>query len=276
MLRALPFAIIAAISVSRMVLGPGVGPAALLAVAPAGAAAVGGCGPPWPQVRERWRYPAVRGRPTAGCHSPDGRAHVPGRGRRHGGRCAGQQGPQAPGPGTGAGPANRRSRPSSAAAAHAAPGCPGRLAAGYLSASSAGRVGGDLYEVVTAPECVRLVAGDARGKGLPAVQSAAAVLGAFREAAPEADSLAAIVSRIEASLARQLRDEQFATAILAEISADGTKIEPNSCGHPAPREDTVSEPPHTCSRCRKRSAVLPPRRRASTRDREWHSSGNFR
>jgi len=26
------------------------------AVATAGAAAVGGCGPPWPQVRERWRY----------------------------------------------------------------------------------------------------------------------------------------------------------------------------------------------------------------------------
>jgi len=56
MLRALPFAIIAAISVSRMVLGPGVGGCCPAAVATAGAAAVGGCGPPWPQVRERWRY----------------------------------------------------------------------------------------------------------------------------------------------------------------------------------------------------------------------------
>ena len=76
--------------------------------------------------------------------------------------------------------------------------------------------------------------GDAEGKGLPAVQSAAAVLGAFREAAHEEDSLAAIVSRIETSLARQLSDEQFVTAILAEVSADGTKIELLSCGHPAP------------------------------------------
>lgn len=64
----------------------------------------------------------------------------------------------------------------------------------YLSASSGARVGGDLYEVVTTPECVRLVVGDTKGKGLPAVQSAAAVLGVFREAAHEEDSLAAIVT----------------------------------------------------------------------------------
>jgi len=84
-------------------------------------------------------------------------------------------GPQAPGPGTAQVRLIAEAAPASAAAARAAPGCPVRLAAGYLSASSAGRVGGDLYEVVTTPECVRLVAGDARGKGLPAVQSAAAV-----------------------------------------------------------------------------------------------------
>ena len=42
MLSALPFAIIALISVSRLVIGPELGPAALLAVSPAVAAAVGG------------------------------------------------------------------------------------------------------------------------------------------------------------------------------------------------------------------------------------------
>jgi len=88
--------------------------------------------------------------------------------------------------------------------------------------------------VVTTPDCVRLIVGDAQGKGLPALQSAAAVLGVFREAAHEEDSLEAIVSRIETSLARQLGDEQFVTAILAEVSADGTKIELLGCGHPAP------------------------------------------
>jgi serine phosphatase RsbU (regulator of sigma subunit) len=32
----------------------------------------------------------------------------------------------------------------------------------------------------------------------------------------------------------ELSDEQFVTALLAEVSADGTKIELLSCGHPAP------------------------------------------
>ena len=114
------------------------------------------------------------------------------------------------------------------------PAGPIRLAARYLSACHGARVGGDLYEVVTPPDCVRLIVGDAQGKGLPALQSAAAVLGVFREAAHEEDSLEAIVSRIETSLARQLGHEQFVTAVLAEISADGTKIELLGCGHPAP------------------------------------------
>jgi serine phosphatase RsbU (regulator of sigma subunit) len=111
---------------------------------------------------------------------------------------------------------------------------PVHLAVRYLSASSGAQVGGDLYEVVTTPDHVRLIVGDVEGKGLPGVASAAAVLGVFREAAHDEDSLAAIVSRIETSLARQLGDEEFVTAVLAEISTDGDKIELLSCGHPAP------------------------------------------
>jgi serine phosphatase RsbU (regulator of sigma subunit) len=111
---------------------------------------------------------------------------------------------------------------------------PIRLAARYLSACDGARVGGDLYEVVTTPDCVRLIVGDAQGKGLPALQSAAAVLATFREAAHVEDSLEAIVSRIETGLARQLGHEQFVTAVLAEVSADGAKIELLGCGHPAP------------------------------------------
>jgi serine phosphatase RsbU (regulator of sigma subunit) len=109
-----------------------------------------------------------------------------------------------------------------------------RLAVKYLSASSQARVGGDLYDVVDAAGGVRLVVGDAEGKGLPAVQSAYALLGAFRDAAHEEDGLAAIASRIETSLGRQLSDEGFVTAIFAEISADGSKMELLSCGHPGP------------------------------------------
>ncbi len=111
---------------------------------------------------------------------------------------------------------------------------PVRLAAWYRSASTGARVGGDLFEVVSTPGHVRLVIGDVEGKGLPALQAAATVLGLFREAAHQEDSLGAITGRIEASLARQFNDEQFATAILAQVSPDGGQVELLNCGHPPP------------------------------------------
>jgi len=111
---------------------------------------------------------------------------------------------------------------------------PLRLAAWYWSASTGAQVGGDLYEVVSTPRHVRLVIGDVEGKGLPALQTAACVLGVFREAAHEEDSLCAIASRIDASLARQFGDEQFATAVFAQVSPDGRRVELLNCGHPPP------------------------------------------
>jgi serine phosphatase RsbU (regulator of sigma subunit) len=111
---------------------------------------------------------------------------------------------------------------------------PVRLVAWYRSASAGADVGGDLYEVVSTPRHVRLLVGDVEGKGLPALQSAATVLGLFREAAHQEDSLGAIADRIEASLAREFNDEQFATAILAQVSADGCQVELLNCGHPPP------------------------------------------
>ena len=109
-----------------------------------------------------------------------------------------------------------------------------RMADRYLSASHGAQVGGDLYDVAPDPDRIRLIIGDAEGKGLPAVRSAAGVTGVFREAAHEEASLAAIVARIEASLARELGAEEFVTAIVGEIIAGEDKIELISCGHPAP------------------------------------------
>jgi Stage II sporulation protein E (SpoIIE) len=43
-----------------------------------------------------------------------------------------------------------------------------------------------------------------------------------------------IADRIEVSLSRQLTAEQFVTAVLAEVSSDGSKIQLLSCGHPPP------------------------------------------
>jgi serine phosphatase RsbU (regulator of sigma subunit) len=111
---------------------------------------------------------------------------------------------------------------------------PVKMAVRYLSASYGALVGGDLYEVAVTPDHVRLIVGDVEGKGLPAVRTAAVVTGAFREAAHDEASLPAIVARIEASLARELGEEEFVTAVLAEISRQDDKIELMSCGHPAP------------------------------------------
>ena len=235
MLPALPFAIIAANGVSRVVMGPGWGMLLLLAVGPAVAAAVGGplytlaagaaalaVGLPFaagmrPAATHRLAevaFGAVAGVTAAGV--------LASRARRRRDRELAQTRLVA----EAAQQALLRPVPRQAG--------PVRVAARYLSACSGARVGGDLYEVATTTDGVRLIVGDAEGKGLPALQSAAAVLGVFRETAYEEDCLAAVVSRIETSLARQLGDEQFVTAILAEVSADGTKIELLSCGHPEP------------------------------------------
>jgi serine phosphatase RsbU (regulator of sigma subunit) len=111
---------------------------------------------------------------------------------------------------------------------------PVTIAARYLSAAEDARVGGDLAEVESVAGCVRIVVGDAEGKGLQALQSAATVLSVFREAAHEEKDLHAIASRIETSLARRLGEEEFVTAVFAEISADGSAVDLLCCGHPAP------------------------------------------
>jgi serine phosphatase RsbU (regulator of sigma subunit) len=111
---------------------------------------------------------------------------------------------------------------------------PLRLAARYVSASAQARVGGDLYAVVPTAQGVRLIIGDAEGKGLVAAQEAATVMGTFRAAAYQEYTLAAIADYIEAILARELGDEQFITAVLAQVSPDGTKMEVINCGHPQP------------------------------------------
>jgi serine phosphatase RsbU (regulator of sigma subunit) len=109
-----------------------------------------------------------------------------------------------------------------------------RVAVRYISATSRATVGGDLYEVVAAADATRFIIGDVQGKGLEAVKMASTVLGAFREVAPDTSDLALIAARIEATLARELTDEQFVTAILAQASTDGSKVELLNRGHPPP------------------------------------------
>ncbi|MDP9861777.1 MULTISPECIES: PP2C family protein-serine/threonine phosphatase [Streptosporangium] len=107
------------------------------------------------------------------------------------------------------------------------------VAVSYTSATAEARIGGDLYEVVTTPHGVRIIVGDVQGKGLEAVETAAVVLGAFREAAHDEAKLQGLVARLENALTRELSGEQFVTAILAEITG-GASITVINCGHPPP------------------------------------------
>ena len=98
---------------------------------------------------------------------------------------------------------------------------PLRLAVHYVSAADAARIGGDLYSVLDTPHGTRVLVGDVRGKGLGAVQTAAVVLGAFREAAYDEARLPDVAARIEASMHRHVADGEFTTALFAEFRDPG-------------------------------------------------------
>nr|WP_190133065.1 PP2C family protein-serine/threonine phosphatase [Streptomyces mashuensis] len=115
----------------------------------------------------------------------------------------------------------------------------------YVAAAAEARIGGDFYEVVEARRGVRLLIGDVRGKGLPAVGSAASVVNSFREAAYDEPDLAGIARRLEASSTRYIAAfppedlmERFITALLVEIphgdAREEGRIAVLNCGHPPP------------------------------------------
>ncbi|MGW7253678.1 PP2C family protein-serine/threonine phosphatase [Streptomyces sp. NPDC054834] len=126
-----------------------------------------------------------------------------------------------------------------------------RLESFYLSAAAEARIGGDLYEAVPTAYGVRLLIGDVRGKGLLAVETAAALLGAFREAAHDEPDLPALAERLETSMSRRATQiagsetsERFVTAVFAELPTDGRHVRVVNCGHPPPlliRTDEVLE-----------------------------------
>lgn len=109
---------------------------------------------------------------------------------------------------------------------------PMQIAVSYTSAAAEARIGGDLYEVVSAPSGIRVIIGDVQGKGLLAVETAASVLGAFREAAYDEPDLAGVTARLQTALERRLSGEKFVTAVLAEF--DGDTVTLINCGHPSP------------------------------------------
>ncbi|AXE25465.1 serine/threonine-protein phosphatase [Streptomyces globosus] len=120
---------------------------------------------------------------------------------------------------------------------------PVRAASMYLAAETGAQIGGDLYEAVQTRFGVRMIVGDVRGKGLPAVRAAAVVLGAFREAAHYEEDLVEVVAHCGAALRRDAvaagaTDEHgllegFVTALVAQVG-EGPVVEVVNRGHPPP------------------------------------------
>ncbi|WP_425276804.1 PP2C family protein-serine/threonine phosphatase [Streptomyces aquilus] len=95
-------------------------------------------------------------------------------------------------------------------------------AAVHLASDVEARVGGDFYDVQQGLHGTRVLVGDVQGKGLDAVEAAAALLGTFREAAYH-EELGTVAERLELRMLRHSRHlaalgrddgDRFATAVL--------------------------------------------------------------
>ncbi|WP_330289302.1 PP2C family protein-serine/threonine phosphatase [Streptomyces sp. NBC_00576] len=119
-------------------------------------------------------------------------------------------------------------------------------AAVYLAADAFARVGGDFYDVQPGPHGTRVLIGDVQGKGLDAVEAAAALLGTFREAGYHEPALATVAERLEVRMLRHVRyraamgrddGDRFATAVLIGFpenrgeAAAGLAVEVVNFGH---------------------------------------------
>ncbi|WP_420802807.1 PP2C family protein-serine/threonine phosphatase [Streptomyces adustus] len=117
-------------------------------------------------------------------------------------------------------------------------------AAVYLAADSEARVGGDFYDIQPGPHGTRVLLGDVQGKGLYAVEAAAALLGTFREAGYHEAELATVAARLETRMLRHRehtrslgRDDgdRFATAVLLGFPLSGPPtVELAVFGHEPP------------------------------------------
>jgi serine phosphatase RsbU (regulator of sigma subunit) len=123
---------------------------------------------------------------------------------------------------------------------------PVQMASMYLAAETGAQIGGDLYAVAQTRYGVRIIVGDVRGKGLPAVRLAAAVLGAFREAVHYEDKLVEVVNHCAAAMERERAvpsavdqageedpAEDFVTVLVAQVS-DRFVVQVVNRGHPPP------------------------------------------
>ncbi|MFK0257946.1 PP2C family protein-serine/threonine phosphatase [Streptomyces sp. NPDC090445] len=131
---------------------------------------------------------------------------------------------------------------------------PLHIASVYLAAEEEAQMGGDLYAAARTASGTRLLIGDARGKGLDAISEASLVLGAFRVTARREQELPALVGHLEAGVgsaeeaggvtgagsdADEAADstdtgEAFVTALVLDIPDREPVVRLVNCGHPPP------------------------------------------
>lgn len=105
-------------------------------------------------------------------------------------------------------------------------------------------VGGDMYEVAVSRHGTRVLIADVQGKGIPAIGTALAVLGSFKEAAYREHTLTGVVAAMETTVVRQNsfatltgEPERLVTALVLDIGPEsevGPVVEAVNCGHIAP------------------------------------------
>lgn len=123
---------------------------------------------------------------------------------------------------------------------------PLRMASLYLAAEDEAQIGGDLYAATRTADSTRLIIGDVRGKGLPSINEASLLMGAFREAGHQCSNLVDLPSALEGSIRRHLSEhaphaeavdelqERFVTALILDIPDEGSLAQMINCGHPPP------------------------------------------
>ncbi|MFD4945683.1 PP2C family protein-serine/threonine phosphatase [Streptomyces sp. NPDC058409] len=115
----------------------------------------------------------------------------------------------------------------------------------YMSAQDEAEIGGDLFAFARATHAAtRVVIGDVRGNGLAAIGEASLVLGAFREGAHRYATLPELVAALGDSVSRNMEDvsdtehdvgEHFITCLVLEIPDDALSAAGMiNCGHPPP------------------------------------------
>lgn len=104
---------------------------------------------------------------------------------------------------------------------------------GLRSALREAHVGGDFYAALHGPYGTRMIVGDVRGKGLPAVRLASAVVGGFRHAALNSPSIEEVACQLDVTVQTLAEeDEDFVTAVMVEVRSDHLCL--ICCGHHPP------------------------------------------